>query len=82
MKGGRNIHTYFGWGNRNNLVNNIAGMGKIDIGCQDASILSPVKSRFFIFLSLHHQNNRLENSYTFNLPPPPFNSVAKKAIIK
>jgi len=40
------------------------GEGKIDHGYQQASILRVVKRRFSVsFLSLHHPNNRSENSH-------------------
>jgi hypothetical protein len=35
---------------------------------------------FDLFLSLHHPNNRFENTPIFYLPP--FNSVAKKTILR
>jgi len=52
-------------------------------GDSDASILRPLKNRFFILLSLHHPNNPLENtSISFTFPSstqqPKFYSHLKK----
>lgn len=53
------------------------------MGGSHASILRPIKRMFFyLFLFLHHQNNRLESTYNFYLPllnslPKVFSGVEK-----
>jgi len=44
-------------------------------------MLRPVKRRFFILLSLHHQNNHLENIFIFFHFATLLNSAAKKQFL-
>jgi len=52
-------------------------------GIDHATILRPVKHRFFTFLlSLHHQNNHLENISIFLFVPLQLSSPPKKLCLR